>query len=662
MENNENNNLAQIQMDSYTKLKTLRQAIAKINPEDQEIAKIDKMIEKLRTRQYTVAVVGEFNRGKSSLINSLLGMNILPADITPTTATINRVVYSEAPYSRLKMINGEIEEIPLLALKARVTKITEEARSASEQVEEAVIGYPTVFCRNNISILDTPGLNESEAMDKCTFDRMNQIDALIFTLRVDYPFSYTEAKVVCKLLSYENIRHILFTVGFMDKVPEDEAERTISAVRKRIVKLTANVIDNDVSLTEEEAERRKTMMRDTDVLGVSAKDALDSFVNGNVDQLRRSRIEDYKKTLMMRLTAQQDEWISADILPYLQNNEIFDRAVLRNLLPLQNTISAVDECIRELDEYISVLSPKIQDAGSQWKNNISELDNIYTYRFDMTLNMQSFVKSHKLRSDYKDDKSIGNGVIGMALQAAALWGKNKGIFRTDNDSETVYLKEAFEHAKNDAIVLMRKIREQALQSFPEYKKAIEDADHKVTAIIKRGMGFFHLYDSEELNIILEEAKKKEDDFSFLNSLKSFQGEDENSFNNTLASEIAHDPDLKDAAILRESMLESQIQETVDLFTNEDYEKMSSREIGFYKLLSIESVCEREANNIIDDIKKLAESRISAINILFSGHAETIKQQALRYLYILSIASVKHKEEYEKLQKHINNIKTFTLNQ
>lgn len=203
------NVLDQERMDAFAQLSMLRSAIATIAPEDRELSVIDDMMAKLHSRQYVVAVVGEFNRGKSSLINALLGMNVLPADITPTTATINRVVYSVIPYSRLHMRNGQVEEIPLTMLKGRVTKLSQEAQSAAEQVEEAVIGYPTVFCRNNISILDTPGLNESVDMDALTFERTQQADALIYTIHALIPFSTSEAKAVCRLLEYPNIRHIL---------------------------------------------------------------------------------------------------------------------------------------------------------------------------------------------------------------------------------------------------------------------------------------------------------------------------------------------------------------------------------------------------------------------------------------------------------------------
>ena len=53
--------------------------------------------ELIKNKQYQIAVMGEFKRGKSSLINALLGAKILPADATPTTATIIRITYGTTP-------------------------------------------------------------------------------------------------------------------------------------------------------------------------------------------------------------------------------------------------------------------------------------------------------------------------------------------------------------------------------------------------------------------------------------------------------------------------------------------------------------------------------------------------------------------------------------
>ncbi|MBQ3979228.1 MAG: dynamin family protein, partial [Lachnospiraceae bacterium] len=46
---------------------------------------------------YTVVVLGEFKRGKSTLVNALLGNGLLPMNVLPETATINAIMYAEEP-------------------------------------------------------------------------------------------------------------------------------------------------------------------------------------------------------------------------------------------------------------------------------------------------------------------------------------------------------------------------------------------------------------------------------------------------------------------------------------------------------------------------------------------------------------------------------------
>src|ERR1700753_968043 len=54
-------------------------------------------IPKLESERFHLVVLGEFNHGKSTFVNALLGAEILPTGITPTTATINHVSYADKP-------------------------------------------------------------------------------------------------------------------------------------------------------------------------------------------------------------------------------------------------------------------------------------------------------------------------------------------------------------------------------------------------------------------------------------------------------------------------------------------------------------------------------------------------------------------------------------
>lgn len=478
--------LTQDRMDAFARLALLRNAIANVAPGDEELGVIDDLSTKLHARQYVVAVVGEFNRGKSSLINALLGMNVLPADITPTTATINRVVYSDIPFSRLRMRDGREEEIPIAMLKGRVTKLSEESSSVAAQVDEAVIGYPTVFCRNNISILDTPGLNESDEMDALTFERAQQADALIYAIHALVPFSISEASAVCRLLEAPNIRHMIFTVGFIDQVDPAQHERMLELIRKRIVKLTSEGIDADSSIDAAEAERRKAIVREAEVLGISAKMALDAFVNGSMEQLNASGVERYKTQLMTRLTAQQDEWFSYEIVPYLERfSAVFDGAAGRSLGALDGRIRDAEEALSVAQDRLNGFPAKVSSAFERMRSGV--IGAIGT-EAACTEQLRDVIKK-KLREEVPEGTLVnaassgtGGGLVGWVKQKA----KASGIYREAGDPRIDGVRTGFNLAKLAAVLdWFPTVNQRAAELYAEPLELFARTDAEVSSCARK---------------------------------------------------------------------------------------------------------------------------------------------------------------------------------
>lgn len=451
-----NETIDQLRMDAHAQLTLLRKAIVRISPDDHELTVLDDMLEKVKSHPYSLAVVGEFNRGKSSLINALLGMPVLPADVTPTTATINRVVYADAPCAKLCMHDGSEEMLPIQMLKARVTKLSEEAASAAKQVREAVIGYPTVFCRGNISIIDTPGLNESEAMDELTLSYARNVDAVVFLISALAPYSISEAEAVCKLLTNTNIRHVLFTVSFIDRVQDvpGNEERIIESIKKRISKVTLPMIDANEDLPPEEKARQKTLLQNAAVLGVSAKKALDAFVSGSMEDLQLSRIEAYKTELMSRLTAQQNEWLSADVLPYLkQTAAVFNEAVQRRVSSLENRIQTAEDYIDQSKRLLSSLS--IDQAAVINSFSAQILEELGTKEM-LEGPLKSIIQSQisDAPADATDtsladsfhagaDQGIGASVMRWLKKKA----NDAGIYRDHTDASLQQMRQGYEQAR-----------------------------------------------------------------------------------------------------------------------------------------------------------------------------------------------------------------------
>lgn len=80
----------------YHNLNLMQDIMRTYIPENTIVNDIEEVLQQLSTKLYKVAVVGEFKRGKSSLINALLGTEVLPTDILPTTAVVNKCKFVTA--------------------------------------------------------------------------------------------------------------------------------------------------------------------------------------------------------------------------------------------------------------------------------------------------------------------------------------------------------------------------------------------------------------------------------------------------------------------------------------------------------------------------------------------------------------------------------------
>lgn len=607
----------QEKMDAFAELKMLRQTIAAFSPNDPELAAIDDMLGKLRARQYTVAVVGEFNRGKSSLINALLGMSVLPADITPTTATVNRVVYSETPYVRLHMRNGKTEGVSMSMLKDRVTKLSAEAQSAAEAVKEAEIGYPTVFCKNNVAILDTPGLNDCAEMDALTFSKMEKADALIYAIHALIPFSDSEAEAVCRLLNYPNIRHILFTVGFIDQIPLEERERVLAVIQKRILRLTKRKME-EKGLDEADAARRQAILEGASIVGVSAKMALDAFVTGSQAQLTASCIEEFKKLLMARLTAQQDEWLSYEILPYLKNQAgAFGGAAERALIAMDQRIENAQEEIGSAKEQLDAL---LADAERMGKEFCSQVDSQAGTKEERTGRLQQVIleecrlaaeragagrpaaeeSRHPLADEFNASSKAG------FFSQAKNWVKKKvmekDLFRESGDPMVRGLEEGFWEARGQVIS----------QWVPALEQAAKEAYAGLSSLPSQAEG----------------------------AILAAMGR---------AAELIGTGEVKLPSRLMDEPLNG---EPFVLMTEDAVEALRQLQPGNLKIGTQEWIAQREAASLSGAFATLAAARAAAAEQAVMEKAKGIYEAGLAQSLALDAALEKLKEEKEELKAQI----------
>lgn len=164
---------------------------------------------------FTIVVLGEFKRGKSTLVNALLGEKILPTDVLPETATINAIMHSETPTLSVVMRDGN-EEHGEVSGRFLKKFSAQNPQAVAEKVKYIKIGYPADILQQNVVIVDTPGVSDiNEQRCEVTYRFLPKANVILFLLDANSPLKKTEKDFIDQHLLPLGIDHILFLANNM---------------------------------------------------------------------------------------------------------------------------------------------------------------------------------------------------------------------------------------------------------------------------------------------------------------------------------------------------------------------------------------------------------------------------------------------------------------
>jgi GTP-binding protein EngB required for normal cell division len=158
---------------------------------DQDREQIAALRARLDAARLRVLVAGEAKRGKSTLINALLGRAVLPAGVTPLTAVATTVRYGDDPHAEVRFADGHEEKQPLTALPDLVT---ERGNPGNRRHVAAVTVYlDAPVLAGGVELVDTPGTGSVFAWDTAAaHEALETMDAAVFVLTADPPVSAAE--------------------------------------------------------------------------------------------------------------------------------------------------------------------------------------------------------------------------------------------------------------------------------------------------------------------------------------------------------------------------------------------------------------------------------------------------------------------------------------
>ncbi len=190
-------------------------------------------IPKLDNERFHLVVLGEFNHGKSTFVNAMLGTELLPTGITPTTAVLNHVVYSETASANVLKSDGTLIELSAGEAESWLTV----AGGKHEDVQRVEIGYPSELLKGNITLVDTPGVNDlNEQRADITYGYVPRADAVIFLLDASQALKDSEREFLSSHVLEGSKDRLIFVLGKIDLLSEEEQDAVVSYVRTGLKK------------------------------------------------------------------------------------------------------------------------------------------------------------------------------------------------------------------------------------------------------------------------------------------------------------------------------------------------------------------------------------------------------------------------------------------
>ena len=240
-------------------------AVCQILGEDftERLIEWDKAITKRRTEPFSLVVLGDFKRGKSTIINAILGKSIAPVNVAPETFTINSISYGETPSAEAVLKNGQ-----------RITLTADDL--VRERLEKLMRAFPDTLdyidIRDNaellkeIRIVDTPGLSDLDCLDKQVQDYLVNADAIIYVASALSPFSESEQFFLASHIRPMSFNKLYVLVNMIDAMnSEEDMDRIINRVRERCEMIMPNAFVYGVSGIDE--YRRKIGLNRPDIKG-----------------------------------------------------------------------------------------------------------------------------------------------------------------------------------------------------------------------------------------------------------------------------------------------------------------------------------------------------------------------------------------------------------
>jgi hypothetical protein len=283
--------------------------------------------------RFYVACIGQFKRGKSTLINALIGAPILPVGFIPVTAVPTVIRFGERASARVRGRDGSWREIAVRDLGEYVSE--EHNPENAKGIAGVEVFVPSPMLASGMCLVDTPGLGSVfTGNTAATESFIPHIDAALVVIGADPPLAGEELALVETV--GRNVEDLILVINKADRTTDEERAAAADFTRQLLEKRLQRPAGPVFEVSAAERLENRGVERDWGKLLA----ALDRLVEGSGRQLIHTACERGLERLSEQLLAIIDEERQALERP-IEESE-------RRIAALKESLGAAERSLREL--------------------------------------------------------------------------------------------------------------------------------------------------------------------------------------------------------------------------------------------------------------------------------------------------------------------------
>ena len=296
--------------------------------------------------RFYVACVGQFKRGKSTLLNALVGHDVVPTGFIPVTAVPTVIRFGEKLHARVRMHDGFWLDVAVLDLKEYVT---EELNPENKKgVDGAEVFVPSPLLSSGMCFVDTPGLGSVFTGNSATTQAfIPHIDAALVVVGADPPIAGEELALVEAV--GKQVQDLILVINKADRTSDPERAAAVKFTREILEKRLRRPMGEVFEVSAIERMENRGPLRDWERL-------LTSF-HHLVEDSGRNLVRAACERGLQRLSEQLLAIISEDREALLRPIEESERRIG----VMKQTINEAERSMRELGFLFMAEQHRISD-------------------------------------------------------------------------------------------------------------------------------------------------------------------------------------------------------------------------------------------------------------------------------------------------------------